>query len=295
MISSMTGHGRLQWIFREREVVFEVKSVNNRYKEIKWRVPQEFMPLTYELKSDIDKTFARGTFDFSFQNLNHKGSSSIHIDWKKAKNFIQDFERELSLEKGQCQLNPCDFLRPDFSLEQSDFSDEEKEQIKKHFRLLLEDLKSYRLKEGNALKAILLQHFHNIKLGLEDVKELRLTMKENYHQKLSDMLKKATEATDLSEDQQWRVFQECAFLLEKYDVDEEINRLSSHLDSVDQLLNGKEKKEQSMGRKLEFFVQECHREINTLGSKSQILEMTKKVVDMKCELEKIREQILNIE
>ncbi len=293
MIRSMTGYGRWQEIVNGRDILVEIRSVNHRYYEFSSRLPRAFGYLEEKLKTFIKGSIARGKVEVSvsINNLNGR-EASIKADKIMAAGYINAL-REVNTELG---------LKDDLTLSRLiKFSDiftiqkiaDNEEEIWNDVRGVAETaLKKFvamRENEGEALKEDLLKK-------LDYIEEMRLKVEEEapqtlsaYRERLYEKLKEVLGDTNI--DQQ-RILTEAAIFADRIAVDEETVRLQSHIKQFRQLIITSV---EPVGRKLDFLVQEINREINTIGSKAQDLEITKFVVDMKSEVEKIREQIQNIE
>lgn len=293
MIRSMTGYGRWQEIVNGRDILVEIRSVNHRYYEFSSRLSRAFGYLEEKLKTFIKGSIARGKVEVSvsINNLNGR-EACIKADKIMAAGYINAL-REVNTELG---------LKDDLTLSRLiKFSDiftvqkiaDNEEEIWNDVRgvaeTALNKFVAMRENEGEVLKEDLLRK-------LDYIEEMRLKVEEEapqtlsaYRERLYEKLKEVLGDTNI--DQQ-RILTEAAIFADKIAVDEETVRLQSHIKQFRELISTST---ESVGRKLDFLVQEINREINTIGSKAQDLEITKFVVDMKSEVEKIREQIQNIE
>jgi len=286
----MTGFGQAEKTDELLKVTTEIKSVNNRFKDYKFRMSYSLNPLELELRSLLDQEFKRGSFDvsISLKKENLKGRE-FNLDQTKIEEFLKFIRSINELKNVNLQVNPTDFLRSDFSLEEDP---EKLEKIKplvlESVKKAIEGLKISREQEGSRLVEKLKEHLHDYRVRLDEVSRLKhlypQILKDKLESKLNEKLK------DFKLDDS-RLMQEIVYYLEKLEVDEEINRAKIHLIKFDQILNSAGE----VGRQIDFLLQELGRETNTLGSKSAHPEISSHVVEMKVQLEKIREQALNLE
>lgn len=286
----MTGFGQGEANSENFQVLVEVKTVNNRFKDIRFRMSNLFNSQERDLKKKIETRFKRGSFDVA---VTYKKSTThddeFNLDEKKVKNFIEKIQ-SLTPENVTLSLNPTEFLRSDFSLQE----DEEKKEVLsklllKAFEIALDELEKSRAKEGEGLLQTLKVHLNEYQEKLAQVASLR----EKYPEMIKDKLvRKLTEKLEGINIDEGRVLQEVTYYLEKMVIDEEIDRANIHIGKMTKILDDTN---QEQGRKLEFILQELNRETNTIGSKSSLIEISNCVVEMKLQLEKMREQSLNLE
>lgn len=292
MIRSMTGYGREQKIVDQREITVEIKSVNHRYYEFSARVPRVYGYIEEKLKSFIKGSISRGKIEVNvtINNLNGK-EVNINVDKLMAAGYIN------ALKTANEELHMTDDITLSTLIKFSDIfnvqkvaEDEEKiwEDVCSVANDALVKFINMRQTEGEHLKKDLIVKIHNNEEILEIIEKTTPLTAENYRNRLYAKLQEVLEDTNIDEQ---RILTEAAVFAEKIAIDEEIVRLKSHMKQFKELLETDE----PVGRKLDFLVQEINREINTIGSKAQNLEITKCVVNMKSEVEKIREQIQNIE
>jgi len=292
MIRSMTGYGRHQLVIDQHDVTVEIKSVNHRYYEFSARVPRAYGFLEEKLKSFIKGSISRGKVEVGvlINNLNGK-EVNINIDKLMAAGYVnalREANKELGLEDDITLSKIIKFS--DIFNVQKIADDEEKiwGYVQEVAKGALEKFVLMRQTEGMSLKNDLLEKIANIESILGKVEAAAPVTAEKYRAKLTAKL--ADILGDKNIDEQ-RIITEAAIFAEKIAIDEETVRLRSHINQFRELLEIDE----PLGRKLDFLVQEINREINTIGSKAQDVDITKCVVDMKSEVEKIREQIQNIE
>ena len=292
MIRSMTGYGHEQQIIDQRDITVEIKSVNHRYYEFSARVPRAYGYLEEKLKSFVKGKISRGKIEVgvTINNLNGK-EADIKVDKTMALGYVNALRNAnefLNLEDDITLTSLMKFS--DIFTVQKIAEDEEKiwNDVKSVAEKALQKFVAMRETEGQSLKSDLLAKLSVVEETLKNVEKLAPLTVENYREKLYAKLKEVLGDTDIDNQ---RILTEAAIFAEKIAIDEETVRLGSHICQFRELLENDE----PLGRKLDFLVQEINREINTIGSKAQNLDITRCVVDMKSEVEKIREQIQNIE
>lgn len=292
MLKSMTGYGRSQKIINGRDILVEIRSVNHRYYEYSSRIPRTYNYIDEKLKALLKKGITRGKVEVAVTVNNIEcRDTEIAINKSVAEGYVNALRSvagELNLED-DLKLSKLIKL-PDVFTVQKVSDDEEQvwNDISEVAGEALEKFVGMRMTEGEKLKNDLLGKSELIFSMVEKVEEISPSTVENYRNKLYQKLSEILEGKDI--DQQ-KILTESAVFAEKIAVDEETVRLKSHISQLRDMLES----EEAVGRKLDFIVQEMNREVNTIGSKAQDLSITKIVVDMKAEIEKIREQIQNIE
>lgn len=292
MIKSMTGYGRAQKAFENRDITVEIKSVNHRFFEFSARTPRAYGYLDEKLKALLQGEISRGKVEVSVQLLNAESQGTqVEVSRELAASYagaLRELGEELSLTD---DLSLSVFARlPDLFCVRRAQEDEELvvQQVTQVASEALEQFLKMRRAEGEKLKADVLSRLDTIEADVGQVEQLSPQTVQAYREKLTAKIKEVL--SDCQADEQ-RIVTEAAIFAEKIAVDEETVRLRSHLHQFRQILESGE----PVGRKLDFLVQECNRETNTIGSKAMDLKVTRLVVEMKSEIEKIREQIQNIE
>jgi len=289
-IESMTGFGRGESVGANFVVTSEIKSVNNRFKDFRFRLPSAFSALEMNLREKLNRDFKRGTFDV-FVGLKKTDGNAGFFDFDDAK--AMEFISKLKKLSIQTQTNftfaPSDFLRAEFGRENDESLQEQQQALLlQAFQNAVASLKESRSNEGAKLIAILKEHLENFKKNFNKVKGLaggnRPKVEERLRQRFQEFSKELQIDTP-------RFLQEVVYYLEKLDIHEEINRIETHLSKLNQLMDSGDE----VGRQVDFLIQELNRETNTIGSKSSDAEISDAVVEMKVQLEKIREQGLNLE
>lgn len=289
-IQSMTGFGQAEAKASSAVVSVEIKSVNNRFKDIRFKMPSSLNSLELDLKKELSDLFSRGTFDvfISVKNIDEKNKFD-ELDESKVNKFL---EKMIPIFKNQNVIpavSVTDFLRSEFYKEQDISSDPFLfEVVVQAFKAAAGDLKKSRLSEGEKLFHALVKHLDNYKSHFEIIEKNASHFKEMVEEKLT---KRVEDYKNIITVDQGRLLQEVVFYLEKIDIQEEITRVHAHLEKFKSLLSSNNE----VGRQIDFFIQELNRETNTMGSKSSMKEISDAVVQMKVQLEKMREQGLNIE
>lgn len=292
MIRSMTGYGRSQQTLDGREILVEIKSVNHRYFEFSARVPRAYGYLEEKLKSFLQGKVSRGKVEMSVTIYNIEGKDAlIEVNGSIAKGYVDALRRANETLELKDDITLSNLIRlPDIFNVIKNTEDEEViwNDVKIAAEEALNNFVSMRETEGVKLREDVEQRLDYIEKLVEKVEHrspmVTAAYRERLYNKLSEIL------NDKKIDEQ-RILTEAAIFSEKTAVDEETVRLKSHINQFRNLLEAGE----PVGRKLDFLIQEFNRESNTIGSKAQDVEITKIVVELKSEIEKIREQIQNIE
>ena len=288
----MTGFGRSTYENEGREYIIEIKSVNNRFTDINIKMPRNLNYLEEKIRKQILSNISRGKVEVSIQlNNNSDLGKKINLNTDIAKKYVEELKK-LSEETNIIDnINIMDVARfPDVL---NIRIDEEAEEVieKELFTALDSAIDSFldmRQKEGSKIKVDLENRIEVIKQKIEQISSISAGLVDEYVVKLETRIKELLK-TDVVD--QTRLAQEVVIYSDKCSVEEEITRLKSHISQFLNLLN----ENIAIGKKLDFLIQEMNRETNTIGSKANNLEITNFVVDIKTELENIREQIQNIE
>lgn len=292
MIKSMTGFGRALQHTDGRDILVEIRSVNNRFYDFTAKVPRSYGYLEEKLKSFLNGSISRGKVEISVSMLNTDGTDAdVEVNEVIAQGYVKALRKAnetLSLED---DITLSNLLRlPDVFTVKKVIEDEEHiwNDVQPVAESALEKFITMRETEGEKMKVDLLSRVDFIENKVCEVEKRSPLVTENYRQRLEAKLREVLDDKNVDEQ---RIVTEAAIFSEKTAVDEETVRLHSHISQFRQLVESKD----PVGRKLDFLIQEFNREVNTIGSKAQDLEITKIVVDLKSEIEKIREQIQNIE
>ena len=291
MIRSMTGFGRGKYENEGREYLVEIKSINHKYCDIGIRLPRSLNGIEYKIRQEVANYISRGKIDVYIEfKDNTADESSICFNKDLAKLYIKDLQ-ELGKETGiDCDFNVIDIAKMPDVLKRDDETDEDlifnevcialKEAVDKFIEM--------RNFEGNKLKEDIERRLDILESKVSEIVEKSTGLVDEYITKLEERIKEMLRTDVIDET---RLAQEVVIYSDKVSVEEEITRLKSHLSQFRKLLQ----EPSPIGKKLDFLTQEINRETNTIGSKTSSLEVTNLVVDLKTEIENIREQIQNIE
>jgi len=289
----MTGYGKGEYENELYRFTVEIKSVNHRYGDVLVKLPRHISYLEDTIKKRVKESLKRGKIDI-YINLEYIKESAIDVkvdiplalSYKEA---LEDLVKNLKLEE---EIKLDDILTMDeiVRTERRELDEDLLEEcLMNALDMAIENILQMRLKEGQELKEDLLLKLDLIQDMLELVDERAPLVVEEYRDKLRERISELLDdSLEIDED---RLSIEVAIFADKCSIDEEIVRLRSHIKQFKSILE----EDNPVGRKLDFLVQEFNREINTIGSKANDMEISKYVVDLKAEVEKIREQIQNIE
>jgi uncharacterized protein (TIGR00255 family) len=293
MLKSMTGFGRHESENGDYSCKAEVRSVNNRYIEINTRIPKSMMALEAALKKRIKSRCARGSFDLniSIEKLNDDaGDLVLQPNLNLASQYYQAFQKiqdHLGL-KGGIDIKSLLTMKDMIQVEPLALDPSREELILDTVDNALSVLIKMREEEGENLQTDILARLDSIEKHGESIKTRQPEAINGYKERLAERIKVLTDGVEADPQ---RLAQETAIMADRCDVTEEVIRLESHIKQFRSLLETK----QPMGRKLEFLIQEINRETNTIGSKTIDSEVSQMVIEIKSDLEKIREQLQNIE
>lgn len=292
MLRSMTGYGRGHEVVGNYDITVEVKSVNHRYFEFSSRIPKAYQFLEDKIKSAVQSGCSRGKVEASVSiQLIGGGENEVTLNLDITRGYLE------ALRSSAGELDLLDDLRlsdliqfPDvFTVRKRELDPEEVwEAVRGVAEEAVAAFVRMREKEGLQLKADLTGRLENIARTLTFIEERAPQLKEEYYNRLYQKIAELLADKNIDET---RLVTEAAIFADRVAIDEETVRLRSHLQQFAELLET----DQPVGRKLDFLVQEMNRETNTIGSKCQDVDITRRVVDIKSEIEKIREQIQNLE
>ena len=292
MISSMTGYGRYEQVENDRKVLIEISSVNHRYLDLNIRMPRLLMPFEEAIRKVLKEKLARGKVEI---NITYQSTAK------------EDLEVVVNEALGEAYLSGLHQLGNRFGLEddlklstltnvtdlvsfQKKNADETQvgEMVLSAVGCALENFIQMRQKEGETLKKDILEKNKNLLQMVQAIEERSPQVVIQYRERLQSRLGELFDEIPMDEG---RILAEIALFADKCAIDEEITRLKSHIQQLEDILA----EGNVVGRKLDFLMQEMNREANTIGSKANDYEITKMVVTLKTEIEKIREQVQNIE
>jgi uncharacterized protein (TIGR00255 family) len=288
----MTGFGRGEASNSDVAVVVELKSVNNRFRDIQLRVPREYMALEGRINALLKAPFSRGRIDAFVRRSSHRTQSEVTCDTALAIRYAEamrgvaekipgvvDARIPLKLVLSQPGVLTVSESVPDVMVEW--------DVVETAITAAIEDLKTMRSTEGVALHKDLSSNLDAVRVAFAQVEAVAVTIIDRLRTRVEARLQRLLQ--DRIEPQ--RLAQEAAILADKADVSEEITRLRSHCDQFATAMQSDE----PVGRRLDFLLQEMNREVNTIGSKAVDLPIHDRVVDMKTVLERMREQSANVE
>lgn len=294
MVKSMTGYGRARETRNGRDITVEVRSVNNRYLDCTVKMPRAYIFAEDAVKTAVQKAASRGKVDV-FISVDSIGAEEtvVKVNEPLACQYVEAMKQLIALGKGYVEHNyrATDLARlPDVLTVTK--AEEDLDTISADLAAVLEEaLKNYvsmRETEGAKLAEDILSRLDTIEAITAKVEERSPQTVAEYREKLTARMREVLQSTTIDES---RILTEAAIFADKVAVDEETVRLRSHLSQLREMLRS----DIPVGRKLDFLIQEVNRESNTIGSKCTDLEISRYVVDLKAEIEKIREQVQNIE
>ena len=292
MIKSMTGYGRAVETVNGREFTVEVRSVNNRYLDCNVKLPRSLTYAEEAVKQAVKATISRGKVDV-FISIKSEGGDEIKVSLNEAvlRGYLGAMRQMVEQYGVQDDISVSAVSRlPEvFVVEKPEVDEEQlKADLLQVVAAALEGYNAMRATEGAALDADLRRRGETILELVSQVEQGNAQTVIDYRLRLENKLKEVLAATNIDES---RILTEAAIFADKVAVDEETVRLRSHLQQMNTMLDGGG----AVGRKLDFLLQEMNREANTIGSKCTDVKLARIVVDIKAELEKIREQTQNIE
>jgi len=287
----MTGFGKSVIKTDTYQCVIEVRSLNSRYTEVRVQGLKEMLELEFELIQKIKKKFLRGKFDVQVK------LTQLKSDWAERERRVLEHHKYLKVLARKMGFEDKDItFETVLSTHALKGTRLKAPKIKKTVDLCLSEalknLEGGRIQEGNMLLADIQRR---AKAMQKDLSIIERRMNSQVKRRTSTLKKRIADLTSLEEFDKQRMELEVAILVEKSDVTEELVRLKSHFDTFEKSLKVQKELQKGVGRKLDFFVQEIHRELNTIGSKANDAFVTNKVVALKSQLEKIREQVQNLE
>jgi len=288
MIKSMTGFGKFTKDNTEKSIQVEIRSLNSKNADISLRMPSAYRAYELDLRNELSKLLERGKIDLSVYVDNKMAETPVEINTDLAKAYHQKLKKlAIELKEENTELFKEVLKMPEVIKNEKKEADENTwKEILFCIHEAVHQLNNFREKEGKSIELDFLEHLQNIDKNLQTIEELdktRITkIKERIKQNLHEVI--GSDKIDHN-----RFEQELIYYVEKLDINEEKVRLKQHLDYFKQTLT-----ETSVGRKLNFITQEIGREINTIGSKANDAGIQKLVVQMKDELEKIKEQSNNV-
>ena len=284
MILSMTGFGKKEFQYKDKCINIEIRSLNSKNTDITIRTPNYLRPLDPEIRKTLVNKMQRGKIDLNI-HIEYTGDSApTSINNKIVKAYMKQLE-EIGSSTESERISMAMRLPDAFSSEKEELNEKEKKILLSNLDMAINDIKGFQKNEGLEMGKDIELRLNLIDSHLKNVVELETTRTEKMREKLLTSIQSLKIEIDAN-----RFEQEMIFYLEKFDITEEKVRLINHIKYFREVKN----EDSPNGKKLGFIVQEMGREINTLGSKSHHLEIQKIVVEMKDELEKIKEHVLNV-
>jgi len=288
MILSMTGYGKAETEFNNRKITVEIKSLNGKQFDASLRIPSIYRNKEIEIRNKLFQTLERGKVDFTIFIDYSDTLPAIKIN----RNAVESYYEEIkSIAEARKINEPADWFSVLIRLpevvktEIAELSDEEWETVSKSIDEALISLNNFRNQEGAILEKVFINNINNIILLSKEIEKYESVRLEKIKTNIQESFRKMEFSYDEN-----RFEQEMIYYIERLNISEEKVRLSNHLDYFSETMSN----EKSQGKKLGFILQEIGREINTLGSKSNNADMQRIVVQMKDDLEQMKEQILNI-
>lgn len=286
MLLSMTGFGKAEKNFQNKNIIIELRALNSKNVDLKTRIPSNYRDKEMYLRKFLANKLKRGKIDFNLSIEDLEDRPKNNINTPILESYLNQL-KSIHPKADESTLIAAILRLPDvLKAEKEDFDEAEWQAILEVLTEASNQLTKYRKDEGEALEKDLRLRLNNIQKGLENIKKLDSNRLDRIKQRLRDALEQLQQEVDAN-----RFEQELIYYLEKLDINEEKVRLQNHLDYFEQeLASDNEMK----GKKLGFITQEMGREINTIGSKANDSDIQREVVQMKDALEKIKEQVLNV-
>lgn len=290
MIKSMTGYGRGKYENENREYTVEIKSVNNRYSDISIKLPRNISYLEEKIKKEISSKVSRGKIDvfITFYNNSTKGKN-IKFNNELVKMYVNEL-KQLALEnniKDEIQITDISKFPDVLTIENTEDEELIWNELQIPLKEALNNFIEMRTIEGQKIHDDLLMRINDIQEKVNTISQNSTRLIKDYIVKLENRIKELLNTENIDEN---RLAMETVIYADKCSVEEEITRLNSHIFQFKNLIE-----ENVVGKKIDFLIQEMNRETNTIGSKSSSTDITNMVIEMKTQIEDIREQIQNIE
>lgn len=293
---SMTGYGRGSISNEKVRATVELRSVNGRFLEIRAKLPRSLLFLEPDLRAILEKKLRRGVIDFTVTIHPVEPALSVHLEKDVATAYVKQAEKLAKEHDISSGLSALALLRlPGVAVTDDPMAGlgaEAADVVKQALEQALTALLGMRRSEGEKLERVLMRELMEIKGHKEWIRKHREDLNERHFKRLEARISQWVEKSR-GVLEETRLYQEVAFYLDRADVTEELDRLASHLKQCEEALAHAGAK--SVGKRLEFLTQEIAREVNTIGAKSDLVEITNHVVEMKLTLEKVREQVQNLE
>jgi uncharacterized protein (TIGR00255 family) len=292
LLRSMTGFGRGEHTGKLKQVTVEIKAVNNRFGEVQIKIPYQYLSLEENIRRYVLSQVSRGRIDVYIKLKDtSQRPRELQVDKDLAVTYYKTLEELAAITGIPCEVNVqqiAQFPEVLTMCEKDEELDVIWQDIQPALQTAVSEMLEMREKEGRKLKEDLLARLQTLQQFRDKIFEKSPRVVQNYREKLNARLQELMIEDQIDEE---RLALEVALFADKCNIDEELVRLNSHFLQFAQNLE----EDIAVGRKLDFLLQEINREVNTIGSKANDLEITQAVVELKSELEKIREQVQNIE
>lgn len=291
-MKSMTGFGRANYDKDGRNYVIDIKTVNNKYSDVNIKISRRISFIEEKVRKQIASKISRGKVDLTINFVDYSSKAkNVVLNKEIAKEYIKQL-REIADENELSEnINVVEIAKLPDILNSTDMDNEEEftNEALQCLDMALDNLIEMRTREGENIKQDLLQRITRVENLVNQISEKSNGLVEEYVIKLEKRVKEILKTDVVDEN---RIAQEAVIYADKTSIEEEITRLKSHIEQLYELINNTQT---PIGKKLDFIIQEMNRETNTIGSKSGSNNITKLVINLKVELEDIREQIQNIE
>ena len=289
MLKSMTGYGRSIYESNKRRFIIEIKSVNHKYNDISIKMNKNINYLENTIRKKIKKNISRGKIDVHISLEELEIDKKININKNLAEKYISNIKEIAKENNTEIIINMSDILMiPDIMSANENVEDSELEkELLAGLDIAINNFIDMRIKEGEKIQEDLSNRLDIISKYLNEINSYSTGLVEEYIVKLKKRIKEILKEDIIDEN---RLSMEVVIFADKCSIEEEITRLNSHIEQFKNMLD-----DNNIGKKMDFLIQEMNREINTIASKANCLNITKLVVEVKNELENIREQVQNIE
>ncbi len=292
MLYSMTGFGKSLAELSDKKILIEIKSLNSKQLDFFAKIPHFYKEIEIDLRKIVSKNLRRGKIELHFFIENTENNTNLDICESKLKNYFFKFKKiaeELEVKVSEELFNNVLKLPEVLVSKKNSLSDEEKNIVFSGFKKAIDELNSFRKQEGNALLEDISTHIEKIIFFLNEIPQHEENRIQIIKKRINNNLKEISNVVKIDRE---RFEQELIYYLEKFDISEEKVRLKNHCKYFKEIIF--EEKNLEKGKKLSFISQEIGREINTIGSKANEINIQKIVILMKNELEKIKEQLMNV-
>jgi len=291
MLKSMTGYGKASGGVNQRKIVVEIKSLNSKQVDINAKLNHRYREKELEIRNELISKLHRGKIEIQVYPEQYEEENIATINSTVFKNYYRQLEsitRDLNMQISEQIINTITRMPEVLKIDREELPEEEWIGLKKILNEAIENLLLFREQEGNSLEKDMRDRIKQIRNKLEEIQPFEKERVNNIRNRIKNNLSELLGAEKVDKE---RFEQELIYYLEKMDITEEKVRLANHLDYFDETIDATEN---TLGKKLSFISQEIGREINTIGSKAADANIQKLVVEMKDELEKIKEQLMNV-